>query len=212
MTPDRRAPNDAAGPSSVTGRGSARTAGSLRADARRNRARVLEAAQAAFAAEGLSVPLDEIARRAAVGAGTVYRHFPTKEALFEAVVLDRLRGLVEEAHGLATADDPTGAFFGFLSRMVEEGAGKKDLVDALAGAGIDVTAALTEISRDLRGAVAQLLARAQDAGAVRRDVGIAELMAVLAGTIVALQRHGGDAGVRDRVVSIFRDGLRAGSA
>jgi AcrR family transcriptional regulator len=212
VTPDRRASTGAAGPSGVAGHGSTRAAGSLRADARRNRVRVLEAAQAAFAAEGLSVPLDEIARRAGVGAGTVYRHFPTKEALFEAVVLSRLRGLVDEAHDLAAADDPTVAFFGFLARIVEEGAGKKDLVDALAGAGIDVTAALTEISRDLRGAVAQLLARAQDAGMVRADVRIADLMAVLAGTIVALQRYGGDASQPDRVVSIFRDGLRAGSA
>jgi AcrR family transcriptional regulator len=171
---------------------------------------VLEAAQAAFAGEGLSVPLDEIARRAGVGAGTVYRHFPTKEALFEAVVLSRLQQLVDEARDLAAADDPAVAFFGFLSRVVEEGAGKKDLVDALAGAGIDVTAALTAISHDLRGAVAKLLSRAQDAGAVRSDIGIAELMAVLAGAIVALQRHGADASTPDRVVSIFRDGLRAG--
>ena len=63
----------------------------LRADAARNRARVLEVAYDTFAAEGLSVPIDEIARRAGVGAGTVYRHFPTKEDLFRAVVDDRLR-------------------------------------------------------------------------------------------------------------------------
>src|ERR1700738_1340291 len=61
----------------------------LRADAARNRARVLETAYETFAAEGLSVPIDEIARRAGVGAGTVYRHFPTKEALFQAVIRDR---------------------------------------------------------------------------------------------------------------------------
>ena len=67
-----------------------RPARPMRADARRNRARVLEAARAVFAEEGLAVPLDEIAARAGVGAGTVYRHFPTKEALFEAVVTDRI--------------------------------------------------------------------------------------------------------------------------
>src|SRR6266545_3604820 len=75
-----------------------------RADAVRNRQRVLEAAKEAFAAEGLAVPLDEIARRAGVGAGTVYRHFPTKEALFEAVILDRVRKLVDYAESLADAD------------------------------------------------------------------------------------------------------------
>ena len=63
----------------------------MRADAARNRARVLEVAYETFAAEGLSVPIDEIARRAGVGAGTVYRHFPTKEALFPAVIDDRVR-------------------------------------------------------------------------------------------------------------------------
>ena len=63
----------------------------LRADAARNRARVLETAYETFAAEGLSVPIDEIARRAGVGAGTVYRHFPTKEDLFRAVVESRLQ-------------------------------------------------------------------------------------------------------------------------
>src|SRR5215471_15217834 len=74
-----------------------------RADARRNRSRVLEAAIAAFAAEGLSVPVHEIARRAGVGTGTVSRHFPTKESLFEAVFLDRMERLADRAHVLAEA-------------------------------------------------------------------------------------------------------------
>src|SRR5438876_7565800 len=77
----------------------------LRADAQRNRAKVLAAAQEAFAAEGIAVPLDEIARRAGVGAGTVYRHFPTKEALFEAVIADRLEHFAEHATSLGTAED-----------------------------------------------------------------------------------------------------------
>src|ERR1700722_14720405 len=78
----------------------------LRADARRNRDRVLEAARAAFGAEGSGVSLDEIARRAGVGAGTVYRHFATKEALFEEVVFDRIEQLVEEARVLSDEPDP----------------------------------------------------------------------------------------------------------
>src|SRR3984885_11076494 len=82
----------------------------LRADARRNRERVLEAARAAFGAEGSDVSLDEIARRAGVGAGTVYRHFATKEALFEAVVFDRIAELVEEARTLSKDPDPGRAF------------------------------------------------------------------------------------------------------
>ncbi|MFC7660235.1 TetR/AcrR family transcriptional regulator [Pseudonocardia benzenivorans] len=69
----------------------------LRADARRNREKVLRAAQEAFAEHGMGVPLDEIAGRAGVGPGTVYRHFPTKEALFEAVVAARMQDLITAA-------------------------------------------------------------------------------------------------------------------
>ena len=79
----------------------------LRADARRNRERILAAATAAFAAEGLSVPLDEIARRAGVGPGTLYRHFPAKETLWEAVLHDRLRRLADEAEALHDAGHPS---------------------------------------------------------------------------------------------------------
>jgi AcrR family transcriptional regulator len=92
---------------------------SPRVDARRNRARVLEAAQEAFAADGLAVPLDDIARRAGVGPGTVYRHFPSKAVLFEAVVQARIEQLIEAARALATADDPGEAFFAFFVRAVE---------------------------------------------------------------------------------------------
>ncbi len=72
----------------------------MRADAARNRAKVLEVAYETFAAEGLAVPIDEIARRAGVGAGTVYRHFPTKEALFGAVFEDRMRRIADYIAGM----------------------------------------------------------------------------------------------------------------
>lgn len=196
MTPKYNDPRGAYGPKA------------LRADARRNRERVLEAAREAFATDGLAVPLDEIARRAGVGAGTVYRHFPTKEALFEAVILGRLLMLVDEARSLSDAEDPGDAFFGFLSRMVEEGVAKKDLVDALAGAGIDVEIAGSPVARNLRGTVAELLARAQRAGAVREDIGATDVMALLIGASLAIRHHTGDAGVADRVVAVLRDGLR----
>ena len=69
----------------------------LRADARRNRARILEVAREVFASEGLAVPIDTVATRAGIGVGTVYRHFPTKEALFAAIVSDRVQALADEA-------------------------------------------------------------------------------------------------------------------
>ena len=111
----------------------------LRADAARNRARVLETAYETFAAEGLAVPIDEIARRAGVGAGTVYRHFPTKEDLFSAVVDSRIRRIIGEGRGLLDVPGPGEALFAFLRSMVLDwGATDQGLVDALAGLGIDV--------------------------------------------------------------------------
>src|ERR1700746_3392231 len=92
----------------------------LRADAARNRARVLEVAYDTFAAEGLSVPIDEIARRAGVGAGTVYRHFPTKEDLYRAVVEDRLEHIVESGRGLLTTE---GGVRGAVQLPALDGAG-----------------------------------------------------------------------------------------
>src|SRR6476646_1143120 len=90
----------------------------LRADAARNRARVLEVAYETFAADGLSVPIDEIARRAGVGAGTVYRHFPTKEALFQAVIADRMRHRIDDGRALLESEQPGQALFSFLKSMV----------------------------------------------------------------------------------------------
>src|SRR5258707_13088647 len=110
---------------------SAGAARPLRADARRNREKVLHAAREAFAASGLGVPLDEIAARAGVGPGTVYRHFPAKEALFEAVVTARITDLGTDARARADASDPGEAFFGFLARIAGEGAAKRDLPDAI---------------------------------------------------------------------------------
>src|SRR3954447_5176401 len=122
----------------------------VRADAPRNRARLLEVAAEAFAVGGLAVPLDEIARRAGVGPGTLYRHFPTKEALFEAVVDDRLRDLADTARALRSAEDAGAALFTLVDRLVAEAAVKKDLVDALDGAGVEVRTALAATAGDLR--------------------------------------------------------------
>lgn len=172
-----------------------------RADARRNRALVLEAAEAVFAAEGLAVPIDEIARRAGVGVGTVYRHFPTKEALFEAIVLARMEQLEADARAHLAAEDAGEAFYAFLGRLVEEGGGKKDLVDALAGSGYDVKSSAAR--QRMVGAMGELLARAQRAGAVRDDIGAGDLMALVSAIFVAPDRA-----VRRRVAGVVCDGLR----
>lgn len=151
----------------------------LRADAQRNRDRVLAAAQELFAAEGLAVPLDDIARRAGVGPGTVYRHFPTKEALFDAVVTERIQRMVDRAREQAGADDPGQAFFDYLRLVVEQASLNKDICDALESTDHRAEAACR--ANDFDTALATLLERAQRSGAVRADVTSAELHSLILG-------------------------------
>ena len=184
----------------------------LRADARRNRERILAAATAAFAADGLSVPLDEIARRAGVGPGTLYRHFPAKEALWEAVLHDQMQRLADEAEALHRAGDPGEALLGFIDRLVTEAAPKRDLADALASTGTDVSSTLAGTAARLREAIGALLAAAQRSGSIRGDIGLAELMAILSGILFALRGRPGDQPDPHRAVAVLRDGLRTQAA
>jgi len=178
----------------------------LRADARRNRALLLEAAEAVFAARGVSAPTEEVARAAGVGVGTLFRHFPTKEALLEAVYRTRLRRMADELRDLGTAEDPGTALFDFLADAVARSATKVAVADALAEAGIDVTASAQE-GHDLAGGLGRLLVRAQEAGAVRPDVGLPELIALLIGASRAAE-HAGTDPVRTRIIGVILDGLR----
>jgi AcrR family transcriptional regulator len=179
----------------------------LRADARRNRAKVLEVARTVFASDGLAVPIDEIARRAGVGAGTVYRHFPTKEALFEAIVIDRIAYLVDQGTAMRTADDPGVAFFTLFTAIIEEGMKNKALFDAIADTGVDLEAATSKAGRDLERVIGELLRRAQRAGAVRGDVRAADVKALIVGCL-AMDRSAGDARSQRRSMAIVYDGLR----
>lgn len=179
----------------------------MRADAARNRARVLEVAYETFAADGLSVPIDEIARRAGVGAGTIYRHFPTKDALFQAVIAERIRGIVDEGRTLLSEADPADAMFMFLRSMVLQwGAADRGLVDALAGSGIDVNTVVPEAEDEYLAVLGDLLAAGQKAGTVRRDVTVSDVKALLVGC-QAMQAYNDD--VAERVTSVVFDGLRA---
>ena len=176
----------------------------LRADARRNRERVLAAARRAFAEQGYAVPLDEIAAAAGVGPGTVYRHFPTKEALFEAVSVANIQDLAAEARARAEAADPDLAFAGFLDRVAEQALAKRDLPDALAGAGSDAVAAAVA---DMHDALGALLANAQETGGVRRDVSVTDVIALLKGLLQAV-RDDPDPDLGHRLLVVVRDGLR----
>ncbi|HUZ10799.1 MAG TPA: helix-turn-helix domain-containing protein [Acidimicrobiales bacterium] len=173
---------------------------------------MLEAAEVVFASQGVGAPVDEIARQAGVGVGTVYRHFPTKEALYQAIVVDRMTQLVREADGLATAEDPGAALFAVLSRIVEVATQKRDLADALSRAGIDVKTASSDAFGEMRRAVDVLLRRAQAAGVVRADVNLPDLVGLVAGTCLAADHPGSDAGMTSRMLGIVWDGLRTSHA
>lgn len=178
---------------------------SVRSDAKRNRALVLDAAIAAFAEAGLAVPVYEIARRAGVGTGTVSRHFPTKEALFEAIVLERVERLLGQARDLAATLDPGRAFFEFFAAYVREGALNLGLSQALAGVGYDMEAAALRSGLDFGGTLSGLLASAQSAGSVRADAEVGDVKALMAS---CLTRSDTDGSARERMIRIVRDGLR----
>ncbi|TYB40066.1 TetR/AcrR family transcriptional regulator [Actinomadura chibensis] len=176
-----------------------------RADARRNRERILQAAFEAFAADGRLVPLDDIARRAGVGAGTVYRNFPTKEALFHAVITERIAQMVDEAQALADADDPADAFHGFLQWAVERAMFNHALCDALAA---DIgTFNVDGLDQKFTEALDVLLRRAQEAGAVRTDVNVRDVRTLMVGTMLMerLRRQDAPPG---RMTSLAFDALR----
>ena len=182
----------------------------MRADAQRNRARILDAAEVVFAAEGIEVPVDTIAEKAGVGVGTLYRHFPTKEKLCEAILLERLASLAEDARSQADAADAGAAFFGFLNHMADLSASKRDLIAAVMGAGIEFEEAAAPVKQDLIAAVGVLLARAQSACVVRADVTADTVVSLVVGTCQAAVAHA-DSFPGDQlgnVLGIVCDGLR----
>jgi AcrR family transcriptional regulator len=179
----------------------------LRADARRNRELILAAADAAFADEGLTVPVDEIARRAGVGTGTLYRHFPTKEALFEAVLVAHMESLLRFGQELAGSDQPDEALFEFVGRLASEAASKRNLIDALSGAGFDFKATSSDSKAAFEETFQILLTRAQTAGLVRKDVQPADLMGLVMGACTLATPERTDCS-QARMLAIVYAGLR----
>ncbi|MEU7203273.1 TetR/AcrR family transcriptional regulator [Streptomyces sp. NPDC045470] len=186
------------------------TSAPARADARRNRALVLQAARTAFEEQGLGVPLGEIARRAGVGAGTVYRHFPSKGALFRAAVADRVQLFTDTARDLADAADPVAVFFRFLASVVRLASRNKALCDALEAAGEGGYQPSPQVERDFAGALGVLLARAQEAGGVRKDIGLDDVLALLVGCLSMERRRVSSGAPQGRMTTLMCDGLRVG--
>ncbi|MFI9381373.1 TetR/AcrR family transcriptional regulator [Kutzneria sp. NPDC052558] len=177
-----------------------------RADARRNREAVLRTAAAMFAEDGLDVSLGRIAQRAGVGAGTVYRHFPSKDALVEAVLVQHLDGLVAAADRWAVRAAPADALIGFLLEVIEKSMGSQPVCDAATADHSWPHAALAAAQQRFRAALGRLLANAKRAGVVRGDVQVDDLSALAVGGASIRGVHRNKArGVR--LVRVLLDGL-----
>lgn len=184
----------------------------MRADARRNHALILEAAREVFSADGVDAPIDAVAERAGVGVGTLYRHFPNKQALFAAIMADRIGLMVAEAGELANAEQPGAALFGFLASMAEHGARDMALACAFAEAGFDLNSHHAQIKQPLIDAVDGLLRRAQAAGAVRADVTADHLLALFSATCLDADRRPREPSLAGCMRRVVFDGLRSPAA
>ena len=178
-----------------------------RVDAQRNRERVLEAAKAVFSAGGPEASLEAVARRAGVGIGTLYRHFPTREALFEAVYRREVQQLGDLAEQLKSEPEPVEALRRWLRSNVEFVGTKKGMMTALALA-VKPSSELTAFSFDrLTTAVGALLARAVATGEIRADVSPEDLLRALIGMCYLNDQPGWQHSVL-RLLDVFVDGLR----
>lgn len=143
--------------------------------------------------------------RAGVGAGTVHRHFPTKDELFQAVIADRLQELTDLARDLAAGPDAGSVFFGFLHRLADDAYENLALSAALSTPA-DPAGAVLHAGAELEAALGTLLARAQQAGAVRPELDTRDLHAILAGALVMEQRLPPSS--RGRGLDVVLSGLR----
>ena len=183
---------------------------SKRADARRNYERLLDAAAAAFAEHGADdVSLEEIARRAGVGIGTLYRHFPARQALLEAVYKDQVDGLDALASKLLVAESPGSALGDWMRAFVAFGRTKRSLSSALVQTIGKNSALISACSMILRSRTEELLSRAQAAGAVRPEVKGADIFRLTHGLIMATDVDPSDPEQSDRLLALVIDGVLA---
>jgi len=182
----------------------------LRADAQRNRDRLIEVATTAFTEDGVDVPLEEIARRADVGIGTLYRNFPTREALVLAVYRKQIDGLQAAAQELPKTLGPANALREWMRGFVEYGAVKRGLVALLKSMMETQSNLFDEARATLLASAGELMTAAADAGEIRPDIAPGDVIRALGGICMATDRP--DAGTTAMaLVDLVFDGLRFGA-
>jgi AcrR family transcriptional regulator len=179
----------------------------LRADARRNREAILKAARKVFSERGQDAQMDDIAGRAKVGVGTVYRHFPTKDALLEELVRDSFRDLAAMWLGALERPDPWEAFVDVMWRSAEMHSGDRGFTEAIAEAKMAIAdEVVAELG--LQRSLTELMQRCQAAGAMRSDIGPEDLSSLFCGLGAVMMRTGGDSEAWRRYLTLMLDGLR----
>jgi AcrR family transcriptional regulator len=182
----------------------------LRADALRNRRRILDAAAEAFSEGGLEVGVAEIARRAGVGAGTLFRHFPTKEDLIFAIIEERMLEMIDAGRTALEEDDPGAALRRFMFAGAELHVRDRGFFDA-AVTRVNKEQRLRDIRDEIVAIAGELLLRARAAGAVRDDVEPQDLpLLMCAAAGAAAPVHGALPDLWRRYVGLILDGLRPG--
>ncbi|MET7428473.1 helix-turn-helix domain-containing protein [Streptomyces flaveolus] len=184
----------------------------MRADARRNYERLLKVAAEAFAEHGENASLDDIAKRAGVGSGTLYRHFPTRQALLEAAYVDRIEALGARADELAAERPPGEALMEWLHELAVRTLQVRGMKALLSSAVTEQSsaAALTACGTVVKSAVTRLVEAAQAEGALRRDVEPIEVLRLAHGVASAAELAGVGEGEIRRYLGLLTEGLRAG--
>ncbi|MBT2421567.1 TetR/AcrR family transcriptional regulator [Streptomyces sp. ISL-22] len=180
----------------------------MRADARRNHERLLSEARSAFAEHGTDASLEDVARRAGVGIGTLYRHFPNRDALLSALFEDAVSDLLTRSRELLHAPEPCAALVTWLREMVTHAGEYRGLARSLMSVSYDTTSALARCSGPIREAGGALLARAQEAGTVRPDVAIGDLLQLTHAIALAAEETPGDPELADRLLHLTLRGLK----
>lgn len=194
-------------PESTT-RGATTRQRALRTDARRNRERLLVAAEAAFAEEGTDASLDDVARRAGVGVGTVYRHFPSRQALLEGILELRLDALLARAQDLHQAEFAGDALSTWIRAFARHAASYRGLAGSMAATILNENSELAPLCRDVVEAGGRLLVRAQRSGEVRADVEVADLVTIINAVAATAERAKEHPQRVERFLALVLDGLR----